>query len=105
MHFGRSVGSQFDMGKASLADAFVRIIKALSELAMRIIKLPSHEDIQRITQKHEDLVLDDYINEGEVFMRAYNNRDEGVAIENIRNVQEAVDLRDTIAIDLFNNIH
>jgi hypothetical protein len=44
----RSVGERFDMGKASLAASFVRVVNALNAKAQQIIKWPSHAEVRRI---------------------------------------------------------
>ncbi|KAJ8914320.1 hypothetical protein NQ315_011307 [Exocentrus adspersus] len=47
--FLSSIGKLFDMGKSSLSDSFFRIIKALNQLAPRIIKWP--ENINEVSRK------------------------------------------------------
>lgn len=42
--FFRSVAERFDMGKSSLSDAFIKIVKILCQIAPQVIKWPSHEE-------------------------------------------------------------
>lgn len=51
MFICRSVGHQFNFGKASLFDAFVRIIKSLNDIASLVIKWPLQRDVQRIMDR------------------------------------------------------
>ena len=44
----RSVGDRFDMAKSSLSRAFFRIVKALNNLAIDIIKWPSLAELPAI---------------------------------------------------------
>ncbi|KAI4458080.1 hypothetical protein MML48_7g00020244 [Holotrichia oblita] len=47
----RSVGEKFDLGKGSISDVFMRVIKILTDLAAIVIKWPSQENCAIIMDK------------------------------------------------------
>lgn len=51
IHNFRSVGSRFNMGKASLYWCFVRVVNALNEIAHEIIKWPDHGERNAIKNR------------------------------------------------------
>lgn len=51
----RSVGERFNMSKSTLSVSFFRIVRALNQLAPRIIMWPRGERLNRVKDKFEDM--------------------------------------------------